>query len=121
MTGYPDLRFFVIQSCQANAEIVLRCRPRSLPSKPFLTYYTLVRELFDVMYSELRHCRKMNYKQEVPGRTNRLLSFGTTRTAQKTTPPTILLLLRVFVATGTCLLGRCLTPIRWDTHKRHTD
>jgi hypothetical protein len=40
--------------------------------------------------------RQMMREQEVLGRTNRLLSFETTRTAQKVTPPTILLLLRVF-------------------------
>jgi hypothetical protein len=36
------------------------------------------------------------YKQEVLGRTTRLLSFDTTRTAYKTTSPTVLLLLRVY-------------------------
>jgi hypothetical protein len=35
-------------------------------------------------------------KQEILGRTNRLLSFYMTRTAQKTTRPTILPLLHVY-------------------------
>jgi hypothetical protein len=35
-------------------------------------------------------------KKEVPGRINRLFSFYTTRIAQKTTHPTILLLLLVY-------------------------
>jgi hypothetical protein len=80
-----------------------------------------------------------NHKQEVLGRTNRLLSFDTMRTAEKTTSPTILfaagtslpssylliiggpiwtqrhksltilLLLLVFIAAGTCLPNRCLS------------
>jgi hypothetical protein len=39
-----------------------------------------------------------------------------TRTVQKTTPPTILLLFCVFIVTGTCLPSRCLATIRGDTH-----
>jgi hypothetical protein len=54
-------------------------------------------------------------KQEVLGRTNRLLSFDTTRTAQKRMRPTIFLLLSVFVAAGTCLPRRCLS-ILWGLH-----
>jgi hypothetical protein len=36
-------------------------------------------------------------KQEVLGRTNRLVSFDTTRTAWKTTRPTVLILLRMYL------------------------
>jgi hypothetical protein len=50
-------------------------------------------------------------KQEVLGRTNRLLSFDTTQTANKTTRPRINLLLRVFVAAGTRFQSRCLATI----------
>jgi hypothetical protein len=35
---------------------------------------------------------------------------------KKTKPPTILLLLRVFVATGACLPSHCLATMREDTH-----
>jgi hypothetical protein len=50
------------------------------------------------------------------GRTNRLLSFATTRTAYKTTRPTILLLLPVyFFAVVLFLPIRCLAMIG-DTH-----
>jgi hypothetical protein len=52
--------------------------------------------------------------QEVRGRTNRLLSFDTTRTARRST--TILLQLRVFVAAVTFLLSRYLATIA-DTHR----
>jgi hypothetical protein len=44
------------------------------------------------------------------------LPFDTTRTVQKTTHPTILQLLSVFVATATCLASRYLATIRGDTH-----
>jgi hypothetical protein len=40
--------------------------------------------------------------------TNRLLSLDTRRITWKTTHPTILLLLRVFFAAGTCVTSRCL-------------
>jgi hypothetical protein len=83
---------------------------------------------------------KTSFKQEILGRTNRLLSCDTTRTAWKTMPliilhcrenvstellpsndrgihrptdtrPTILLLLRLFVAAVTFLSSRCLPTI----------
>jgi hypothetical protein len=43
-------------------------------------------------------------------------SFDTIRTAQKATPPTIILLLGAFVAIGTCLLSCCLATIRGNAH-----
>jgi hypothetical protein len=45
---------------------------------------------------------------EVLGRIYRLHSFDTTRYVEKTTRPTILLLVRLFLAKGTCLPSRCL-------------
>jgi hypothetical protein len=42
------------------------------------------------------HKQRQRIKQDVMGRTRRLLSFDTTRTAQKTTRLTVLLLLRVY-------------------------
>jgi hypothetical protein len=92
----------------------------------------------------------INIRQDVLVRTNRLLSFESTRTTQETAPPTILrcrgnvftellpsndrgihrlsfvktrtayimapptnfLLLRVFVAAGTCVTSRCLATMR---------
>jgi hypothetical protein len=59
----------------------------------------------------------MNFIQEVLERTNRLLSFDTTWTAQKTTSPTVLLLLRVFVAAVTFLPIRCLATIGGYTYR----
>jgi hypothetical protein len=50
--------------------------------------------------------RYADTKQEVLGRTNRLLSFDTTRAAEKTTRPTSPLLLGAFVAAGICLPSR---------------
>jgi hypothetical protein len=47
--------------------------------------------------------------------------FGTTLTAQKTTRPTIFLLLRVLVAAGTCLPSFCLAKIGCIHIHRHTD
>jgi hypothetical protein len=95
-------------------------------------------EFINLLFSCLPS-RNTILKLEVVGRTNRLLSFDTTRTAQETTPPTILpcsgnvltellpsndrmihrqthrhtrpttlLLLRVYVATGTFSPSRCL-------------
>jgi hypothetical protein len=49
--------------------------------------------------------------QKVLGRNNQPLSFDTTCTVQKTTRPTIVLLLCVFVAAGTCLPRRCVATI----------
>jgi hypothetical protein len=57
--------------------------------------------------------RQRNYlKQEVLGRTNRLLSFDMTCAACKRTLPTILLLLRVSIAAGTYSRSRCLATMR---------
>jgi hypothetical protein len=59
------------------------------------------------------------------------LSFDKTRITEKITCPTILLLLRVFVAVGTCVLSRFLAPNGWihlteplscsDRKDTHTD
>jgi hypothetical protein len=59
-------------------------------------------------------------KQIVLGRTNRLLSFDTTRTEERTTLPAILLFLRVFAAAVMILPSRCLATITRYTY-RHTD
>jgi hypothetical protein len=63
-----------------------------------------------------RYTGSEKYTQQVVlGRTNRLLPFHMTQTAQKTTRPTILLL-GVFVAEGAYLPSRCLATIGGDTH-----
>jgi hypothetical protein len=59
-------------------------------------------------------------EQEVMGRSSGQISFDTTYIARKTTRPTIILLLRVFVAAGTCLPSCCLARIGWvhiQTHR----
>jgi hypothetical protein len=53
----------------------------------------------------------MHNKQEVLGRTNRLLSFRRHGLHRNKTRPAILLLLHIFVAAGTCLPSRCLATI----------
>jgi hypothetical protein len=53
----------------------------------------------------------MHNKQEVLGRTNCLLSFRRHELHRNKTCPTVLLLLLVFFATGTCLPSRCLATI----------
>jgi hypothetical protein len=59
-------------------------------------------------------------KQEVLGRSNRPLSFDT-RTAEKTTRPTIILLLRVYsLPRGRFLQSRCLATMGGYKY-RHTD
>jgi hypothetical protein len=59
-------------------------------------------------------------EQEVLGRSNRLFSFDTTRTPQKTTRITLILLLRVFFVAGTCVPSRWLATRKRDTY-RHTE
>jgi hypothetical protein len=61
------------------------------------------------------HVNESLFKQEVLGRTNRLLSSGTTQTAYQTTHPPVLLLLCVFVAVVTFLPSQCLATIG-DAH-----
>jgi hypothetical protein len=102
-----------------------------------VAFFLLLNWLYNI---ELKYGHNNELKQEVLGRTDRLHSLDTTRTAKKTTPPTILhcrwnvfiellpsndkgihrptdtrpailLLLLVFFAVGTCLLGRCLATI----------
>jgi hypothetical protein len=104
-----------------------------------VAFFLLRNRLYNI---ELKNGHNNELKLEVLGRTDRLLSLDTTRTAKKTTPPTILrcrwnvliellpsndrgihrqthrhtrpailLLLLVFAAVGTCLLGRCIATI----------
>jgi hypothetical protein len=55
-------------------------------------------------------CTKLLSNDKMIHRQTHRLSFDKIRTAQKMTSPTIHLLLRVFVATVTCLPSRCLAP-----------
>jgi hypothetical protein len=59
-------------------------------------------------------------KNEVLRRTNRLPSFERARTAKETTRPTFILLLRVFIAAGTCFPSRCLATIVGIHMQTHT-
>jgi hypothetical protein len=57
------------------------------------------------------HCRRNVFiKQRRIHRQIQWLSFDRAQTAQKMKRPTVLLLLRVLVALGTCLPSRCLVP-----------
>jgi hypothetical protein len=73
-------------------------------------------------YTESRiwlHKCEIISKHEVLGRTNHLLSSESTWTSYKTRGPTILLLLRVFVAAASFLPSRCLATIGRHTYS-HT-
>jgi hypothetical protein len=63
------------------------------------TYQDIYSAAFRLIYSDIWNTPVSLFgtkKQEVLGRINRLLSFDTTWTAEKTTHPTIVLLLRVY-------------------------
>jgi hypothetical protein len=68
---------------------------------------------------QIFRCRGNVFNEPLPGNDRGIhsprFSFDMTRTALKATPPTIILLLRVLVATGMCLPSRCLETIRVDT------